>query len=440
MGNLDSPYAQVTAFYSYWLGFSTVMDFCWVDQYDALAGPNRKSRRVMEEENKKLRRKAKREYNDTVRGLAEYVKKRDKRVIDMQIKKDREMEKKKEQERERKKEMERIKSEKAQAYQDPEWARVEDEDIFEDEVSDQEENKELYCVVCRKKFKSDKQWKNHEQSRKHKDKVSEFRDAYSQEGTLTEQEEEEEEAVDQANDHDGTIMDETDSRNVAKKDLVSELEEQFHDRVKICEVESVEGMSSGNEENGDSTVNSVDEERDLLEAMLTGRRNRREAASIFLAETHPNANIGVKHDLECKNNRSSRRTHNGKEKGNKHSSEMLRHDADVDGNIDEIKEAEIGYSQANQSSSINASMETKTNGRSDPPPEENKTTLKKPVRKKVVANKDTQTVPKSNAKGKKSKGTKASGNACDACGEVFESKNKLHKHLGETGHATLKKR
>ncbi|KAJ0081613.1 hypothetical protein Patl1_09848 [Pistacia atlantica] len=72
MGNLESLYSQVTAFHNYWLGFSTVMDFCWVNQYDVRAGPNRKSRRVMEEENKKLRKKAKREYNETVRGLAEF--------------------------------------------------------------------------------------------------------------------------------------------------------------------------------------------------------------------------------------------------------------------------------------------------------------------------------------------------------------------------------
>ncbi|KAL4579139.1 hypothetical protein LXL04_015275 [Taraxacum kok-saghyz] len=76
MGNLDSPYAQVNAFYGYWLGFVIVMDFVWEDEYDATAGPNRKSRRLMEDENKKIRKKAKREYNETVRGLAEFVNKK----------------------------------------------------------------------------------------------------------------------------------------------------------------------------------------------------------------------------------------------------------------------------------------------------------------------------------------------------------------------------
>ncbi|KAI3783031.1 hypothetical protein L2E82_13093 [Cichorium intybus] len=107
MGNLDSPYAQVNVFYGYWLGFVIVMDFAWEDEYDANAGPNRKSRRLMEDENKKIRKKAKREYNETVRGLAGFVKKRDKRVIDMQMKRNEDIEKKKEEERARKKEMER---------------------------------------------------------------------------------------------------------------------------------------------------------------------------------------------------------------------------------------------------------------------------------------------------------------------------------------------
>ncbi|KAJ9568197.1 hypothetical protein OSB04_004163 [Centaurea solstitialis] len=169
IGNLESPYAQVNAFYGYWLGFVTVMDFVWADQYDAMAGPDRKSRRLMEEENKKIRKKARREYNETVRGLAEFVKKRDKRVIDMQEERGAEG---------RKKEIEREKAERARAYEEPEWAKVEDDYDEEDDDNEIEKKKkknELYCVACGKKFKSDKQWKNHEQSKKHKEKVAELR-------------------------------------------------------------------------------------------------------------------------------------------------------------------------------------------------------------------------------------------------------------------------
>ncbi|KAL1553422.1 hypothetical protein AAHA92_14104 [Salvia divinorum] len=166
MGNLESPYAQVTAFYSYWLGFTTVLDFFWADQYDAMAGPNRKSRR----------------------GLAEFVKKRDKRVIDMQIKRNEEMERRKEEGKQRKKELERQKAEKARNYEEPEWARV--EAIEEDEAEDalEEKKNEFYCVACSKKFRSDKQWKNHEQSKKHKEKAAELREAFREEDIEYEEE------------------------------------------------------------------------------------------------------------------------------------------------------------------------------------------------------------------------------------------------------------
>ena len=83
IGNLESSYAQVSAFYNYWLAFSTLKDFSWVDKYRDSA--NRKARRLQEEENKKLRKAAQRKYNGSVRQLAEFVKKRDKRVLEREL-------------------------------------------------------------------------------------------------------------------------------------------------------------------------------------------------------------------------------------------------------------------------------------------------------------------------------------------------------------------
>ncbi|MFS8009134.1 putative DnaJ domain, Chaperone J-domain superfamily [Helianthus anomalus] len=44
MGNLESVYEQVNVFYGYWLGFVTVMDFVWADEFDVMSGPNRRDR------------------------------------------------------------------------------------------------------------------------------------------------------------------------------------------------------------------------------------------------------------------------------------------------------------------------------------------------------------------------------------------------------------
>ncbi|GFY87265.1 DNAJ heat shock N-terminal domain-containing protein [Actinidia rufa] len=104
---------------------------------------------MMEEENKKVRR----EYNETVRGLVEFVQKRDKRVIDMQ---------------------------------------EEGGEIEEDNEVEEEKNKELYCVACGKKFKSEKQLKNNEQSKMHKEKVVELREAFVDEENVNSEREKEE--------------------------------------------------------------------------------------------------------------------------------------------------------------------------------------------------------------------------------------------------------
>ncbi|PWZ46225.1 DNAJ protein JJJ1 [Zea mays] len=190
IGNLDSPYAQVTAFYSYWLGFGSGMDFGWAAAWDAARGESRRVRRLMEEDNKKAMRKARREYNDAVRGLAAFCKKRDKRVVDMVLKKKLEEEKRKAEEKERRKEEDKRKKERAMAYQEHEWARAEEGLYDEDEEEEMRANKELlYCAACNKKFKSDKQWKNHEQSKKHRNKIAELRKAFREEESLKKAEE-----------------------------------------------------------------------------------------------------------------------------------------------------------------------------------------------------------------------------------------------------------
>ncbi|ESW29225.1 hypothetical protein PHAVU_002G053800 [Phaseolus vulgaris] len=51
-------------------------DFCWVDEYDVIAGSNWKSRPL-------VRRKARREDNDTMRRLGDFVKKRVYRSVEM---------------------------------------------------------------------------------------------------------------------------------------------------------------------------------------------------------------------------------------------------------------------------------------------------------------------------------------------------------------------
>ncbi|XP_059443523.1 DNAJ protein JJJ1 homolog [Corylus avellana] len=493
MGNLESPYAQVSAFYNYWLGFSTVMDFVWADQYDAMAGPNRKSRRVMEEENKKVRKKARREFNETVRGLAEFVKKRDKRVIDMAVKRNLEMEKKRELERERKRELEREKMERVRAYVEPEWAQAEEVEEEEEEEEEEKKAKELYCVVCGKKFKSEKQWKNHEQSKKHKEKVAEFRDSIGDEevevdDSVGEEKEEEEEE---------RVVDELGER--IKDGLEIEGEENGD---KLYEVED----EDGDDDNGDDN----DDEMGVLEAMVAaGRKSRKnvglgsevhveddesnrkntrksrggkekgkrnggeamrdatnkidsqseesdrnqssnleESSTHFFAENElggegrddDDASNGVGF-MEYNNRKSTRSRGGKKEKGKRNGGEAMRDATNkIDSQSEESDEDQNSNLEESSTHSF-AENESNCNVKGKDRLARSKKASDQHVDQKGAGKKDTNAKSKSSSKQKKAKATsKNSSNLCDTCGEEFESRNKLHKHLGETGHAALKHR
>ncbi|GAB1606298.1 dnaJ homolog subfamily C member 21-like [Argonauta hians] len=190
-GRSDSNFDEVVnVFYGYWSSYCTAKSYVWVEQYDTREAPDRRTRRLMEAENKKLRDAAKKERNEEIRQLVAFVKKRDKRVKAHKEELERraaEMAKKSE---ERRKKQVRERQKLLEDYKEPEWSatsKVEKEikeleslhqrefgDKFsEGDVSDDEEEyvDELFCVACNKAFKSDKAFANHERSKKHKENV-----------------------------------------------------------------------------------------------------------------------------------------------------------------------------------------------------------------------------------------------------------------------------
>lgn len=186
-GSSTSDGPTVSTFYAHWSTFSTSKDFAWADQYNPASAPNRQVRRRMEEENKKGRKAARREFNEAVRDLVAFVKKRDKRVAVFQAEEAarRAAREAEEAERRRLQREERLRA--AAEYQEAEWAAAGEDDDDDDatgvaeggfmETIDEgrEPSEEFFCIVCEKRFKSDKQLKNHERSRKHLDQVAELR-------------------------------------------------------------------------------------------------------------------------------------------------------------------------------------------------------------------------------------------------------------------------
>lgn len=471
MGNMQSPYAQVTAFYNYWLGFATVNDFCQSDVYKSTLASDRNSRRMMEDINKKLRKKAKRDYNVTVRGLAEFVRRRDRRVIEMQMKRNEELEKKNEEGRKRMEELEREKAERARNYVEPEWTKAEElaDDGIEEESDEHERKKadenELYCVVCSKKFKSEKQWKNHEQSKKHKEKVAALREAFDEE------DDEYSEVVEDGESEELNVADADRTTDLSADDGVNELAEHLEGstRIQEDELEDDEVQSSDEDETTNyqsaSDIKGVadelgldDDEASVLEAMISGRKSRKNAVPGHSRQT--SAKNEASNDemdfMEYNNLRSTRRNRGGKKQRNRRPQKEEEQEdeargGDVGSHVNEV-DTGVEINSAKNDSSVCQGLSSQSpaetandhkgddvsSGNSEKVPSQD--TNKKTTTKKDKNNKSKDTT-KDAPKGRKQKGkSKSSSNLCDTCGEEFDSRNQLHKHLGSTGHAKLKSR
>ena len=165
----DSYEVVVRPFYTLWNGFSTRKTFSWEDVYRYSDAPDRRIRRMMEKENKYFREEGIRAFNDAVRSLVAFVKKRDPR-----FKPNRQTE------AERGKALRdasvaqaarsRAANQAKYAQKDatPGWMKPEeaDNENFLDEESDAIEE-HFECLVCKKNFKSEKQYEVHEKSKKH---------------------------------------------------------------------------------------------------------------------------------------------------------------------------------------------------------------------------------------------------------------------------------
>lgn len=169
-GHSNDNYDNVVRpFYAVWMGFSTRKSFSWLDAYRPPEESGRRVRRIVEKENKRLRDEGIREYNDAVRSLVAFIRKRDPRYVPN-----------KQTEEERQKVLRNAAAAQAArsraAYQaklnrqvQPDWMNPQEADESEDdeEENEQEVDEHFECVACEKTFKSEKQFETHEKSKKH---------------------------------------------------------------------------------------------------------------------------------------------------------------------------------------------------------------------------------------------------------------------------------
>eukprot|EP00918_Siedleckia_nematoides_P061449 GHVU01134148.1.p1 GENE.GHVU01134148.1~~GHVU01134148.1.p1 ORF type:complete len:361 (+),score=91.27 GHVU01134148.1:249-1331(+) len=195
-GDSATSRKNVIDLYAKWSSFYSVKRFGHADVYKTKDGPSRWVRRRMEEENKKGRREARREFSENVQALVRVVRRRDPRVA--QINMEDMMEKQqqadnarlqvlqakeerkaahqlaKEAEKERWEEMRREKESAIASGQ----TFVADDSDEEDEAagpgSDSDESEDevsYYCDACKKHYKSLEMKVDHERSKKHKKNV-----------------------------------------------------------------------------------------------------------------------------------------------------------------------------------------------------------------------------------------------------------------------------
>lgn len=178
-GTSTSDYEDVVKpFYSGWTGFSTRKTFSWKDKYRLPDAPDRRVRRLMEKENKKCRDDAIRDFNDSVRFLVGFSRKRDPRFLpNTQSHADRQ-----------KALRDTVAAQAARSRAAnheklvesvvAEWVQADRENEDVDDMFDSEEEtpaEQIECVVCNKVFKSENQYDAHEKSKKHIKAVQQLR-------------------------------------------------------------------------------------------------------------------------------------------------------------------------------------------------------------------------------------------------------------------------
>lgn len=240
-GYSDSSYEEVVHnFYAYWQSYCTAKSYSWFDKYDLSearkSGAGRPVIRAMEKENKKLRDQHKKLRNEEIRELVAFIRKRDKRVQAAKKRMDEmKVEKAKKAEELRRKQREERRNKDMEDYKETEWSSMSQFENHFNEIEsnldatfgscpgDTNENEEvddlgdLYCAACEKDFRSDKAFKNHENSKKHKENVLLLKALMEEDEAMANSE-----AIDENSD-DCPIMDSDQEENVTSEALLDEL-------------------------------------------------------------------------------------------------------------------------------------------------------------------------------------------------------------------------
>ncbi|KAG6900591.1 hypothetical protein C0993_008309 [Termitomyces sp. T159_Od127] len=209
-GASNDDQEAVKSFYAAWINFATVKDFTWSEQWNLNEAPDRRVKRLMEKDNKKARDDARREYNDTIRSLAKFLRKRDPRYKSHIARQS----ERHQASRDTPVEGEAKKRQPVAEYIEQDWQKLDTQNLHADldwAIAEGEDPEEWECVACRKTFRSEAAWDSHERSKKHLREVE----------LLCQQmlDENEDLELGEAPDGKGNILDETEDDNLSNGPL-----------------------------------------------------------------------------------------------------------------------------------------------------------------------------------------------------------------------------
>lgn len=436
-GRSNSDYTDIVrTFYNFWCGFSTHKPFGWLDEYDIRQAPNRRVAKLMEKENKKIRDKAKKERNDEIQALVEFVRKRDKRVkAYAETLKLKSAENTKRMEEARKKRIKEKQKELAN-YKESDWSKfsnveaelkiIEDSLIAEygssDEVdSDDDTANCLYCVACNKVFKTEKAFQNHEKSKKHKENIELIKfEMLNDEQLLNNEEpvENNSSSDDNVHSHSSDENDQDEANCDSDEDSCSSNSETEAVTKNKNKLKTTVGFNIQNEINSDSdseVESDLSSEEEIMNKRKKAIKKKKKESSID--------EVNVLYCLTCDQSFKTEKALHNHQTSKRHRDNVVLISAKKSEDDDHNP---ISNTCDDNGTENNLVLDEVT----EEIPKENQP-QEEPTTQKSTKNKKKPKIAE-NAKIKKS------NHACGVCAAVFSSKNKLHQHLKDSNHAVLK--
>eukprot|EP01080_Neovahlkampfia_damariscottae_P011077 gene11077-3783_t len=233
-GDSKTSYSEAIQFYNYWSSFNSIKSYGWVDEHKPSDAPNRLTRRYIEQENKKKRDGEKKEFNELVKKLTNYVRRRDPRIM-----------KEEERRKKQKEKAEKDKLEKEQFIEEEmkKWKknRKKNEDLgagietVDDELQDDLEILlELQRNNKKKKGKKKKQWDTSSDEEEKIEEIIPSEDEEEEEIQIEQEQEQEENGTEEKKEEKSHAQSKREKKNKKKKEKEKKPKQSTSLKCNVC--------------------------------------------------------------------------------------------------------------------------------------------------------------------------------------------------------------